>query len=63
MCLLATAAVNMAYAAGSSRSIRRRERNAGATYITGPEKDVLIGPKFAPFYAAEKGTDLGVKSW
>jgi lanthanide-dependent methanol dehydrogenase len=32
-------------------------------YNTGPDKDVLIGPRFAPFYAAEKGTDLGVKSW
>ena len=32
-------------------------------YSTGPDKDVLIGPDFKPFYAAERGADLGVKSW
>ncbi len=32
-------------------------------YSTGPDKDVLIGPNFKPFYAADRGTDLGVKSW
>jgi PQQ-dependent dehydrogenase (methanol/ethanol family) len=32
-------------------------------YHTGPDKDVLIGPRFKPFYASERGTDLGVKSW
>ncbi|HKO59431.1 MAG TPA: methanol/ethanol family PQQ-dependent dehydrogenase [Thermoanaerobaculia bacterium] len=32
-------------------------------YHTGPDKDVLIGPNFKPFYASDKGTDLGVKSW
>ena len=32
-------------------------------YATGPDKDVLIGPKFHPYYAQYKGTDLGVKSW
>ncbi len=32
-------------------------------YNTGPDKDVLIGPKFAPFYPAERGVDLGVKTW
>jgi len=32
-------------------------------YSTGPDKDVLIGPDFKPFYAAERGVDLGVKSW
>ena len=32
-------------------------------YSTGPDKDVLIGPDFHPFYAAEKGKDLGVSSW
>ena len=30
---------------------------------TGPDKDVLIGPDFHPFYAADRGTDLGVKTW
>lgn len=32
-------------------------------YATGPDKDVLIGPKFHPYYAQYKGQDLGVKSW
>ena len=32
-------------------------------YNTGPDKDVLIGPSFKPFYASDRGTDLGVKSW
>jgi PQQ-dependent dehydrogenase (methanol/ethanol family) len=32
-------------------------------YSTGPDKEVLIGPNFKPFYASDKGVDLGVKSW
>jgi PQQ-dependent dehydrogenase (methanol/ethanol family) len=36
---------------------------AWRAYSTGPDKDVLIGPEFKPFYAAERGKDLGVKSW
>lgn len=32
-------------------------------YHTGPDKDVLIGPNFKPFYASDRGTDLGVSSW
>ena len=32
-------------------------------YNTGPDKDVLIGARFQAFYACDKGTDLGVKSW
>jgi lanthanide-dependent methanol dehydrogenase len=32
-------------------------------YNTGPDKDVLIGPGFRPFYAAEQGKDLGVRTW
>ena len=32
-------------------------------YSTGPDRDVLIGPGFKPFYAADRGTDLGVSSW
>ncbi len=32
-------------------------------YSTGPDKDVLIGAAFKPFYAADRGTDLGVKTW
>ena len=29
-------------------------------YSVGPDKDVLIGPKFKPFYDTDKGQDLGV---
>src|SRR5678815_4721534 len=32
-------------------------------YNTGPDKDVLIGADFKPFYASDRGTDLGVKTW
>jgi PQQ-dependent dehydrogenase (methanol/ethanol family) len=32
-------------------------------YNTGPDKDVLIGPKFKPFYPQYKGKDLGVSAW
>jgi PQQ-dependent dehydrogenase (methanol/ethanol family) len=32
-------------------------------YSTGPDKEVLIGPKFKPFYDQDKGQDLGVKTW
>jgi lanthanide-dependent methanol dehydrogenase len=32
-------------------------------YSTGPDKDVLIGAGFKPFYSAERGTDLGVTTW
>ena len=32
-------------------------------YNTGPDKDVLIGDRFKPFYASDKGADLGVKTW
>jgi PQQ-dependent dehydrogenase (methanol/ethanol family) len=36
---------------------------AWKAYSTGPDKDVLIGPAFKPFYASDRGTDLGVHSW
>src|SRR5205085_12582565 len=36
---------------------------AWRAYNTGPDKDCLIGEKFKPFYASEKGKDLGVASW
>lgn len=32
-------------------------------YNTGPDKDVLIGSNFHPFYAKDQGTDLGEKTW
>ncbi|MFL6200720.1 MAG: methanol/ethanol family PQQ-dependent dehydrogenase [Thermoanaerobaculia bacterium] len=42
--------------AGSGRVVWR-------AWSTGPDKDVLIGPDFKPFYAMDRGRDLGVKSW
>jgi PQQ-dependent dehydrogenase (methanol/ethanol family) len=36
---------------------------AWRAYTTGPDKDVLIGARYKPFYASEQGGDLGVKSW
>jgi lanthanide-dependent methanol dehydrogenase len=32
-------------------------------YSTGPDSEVLIGPKFKPFYPQDRGQDLGVKTW
>ncbi|HEY6434920.1 MAG TPA: PQQ-dependent dehydrogenase, methanol/ethanol family [Acetobacteraceae bacterium] len=32
-------------------------------YATGPDKDVLIGQDFKPFYQDQQGKDLGVTSW
>ena len=32
-------------------------------WSTGPDRDVLIGPAFKPFYPQDRGTDLGVTSW
>ncbi|HEX6042804.1 methanol/ethanol family PQQ-dependent dehydrogenase [Longimicrobium sp.] len=36
---------------------------AWRAYSTGPDKDVLIGPDFKPFYAQDRGTDLGTRTW
>src|SRR5205823_7448329 len=36
---------------------------AWTAYTAGPDKDVLIGPRFKPFYAQDRGQDLGVKTW
>lgn len=32
-------------------------------YSTGPDKDILIGPNFKPFYQDHRGKDLGVNTW
>jgi lanthanide-dependent methanol dehydrogenase len=32
-------------------------------YTMGPDKDVLIGPNFKPFYKGDQGVDLGMKTW
>ncbi len=36
---------------------------AWRAYASGPDKDVLIGPNFKPFYALDRGTDLGATTW
>jgi len=36
---------------------------AWTAYSTGPDADVLIGPKFKPFYKQDQGHDLGVSTW
>jgi PQQ-dependent dehydrogenase (methanol/ethanol family) len=38
-------------------------RMAWRGHTTGPDSDVLIGPRFRPFYPQDKGKDLGVTSW
>ena len=32
-------------------------------YATGPDAECLLGPSFHPFYAPDRGTDLGVMTW
>jgi PQQ-dependent dehydrogenase (methanol/ethanol family) len=32
-------------------------------YTTGPDSDVLIGPEFKPFYASDRGPNLGESTW
>lgn len=32
-------------------------------WSTGPDKDVLIGPRFKPFYENDRGADLGLSTW
>ncbi|HMI84193.1 MAG TPA: methanol/ethanol family PQQ-dependent dehydrogenase [Polyangiaceae bacterium] len=41
----------------------RTGKIAWRAYSTGPDSDVLIGPSFRPFYAQNRGKDLGVQSW
>jgi PQQ-dependent dehydrogenase (methanol/ethanol family) len=36
---------------------------AWRAYHTGPDKDVLIGTRFKPFYPQDRGKDLGVSTW
>jgi lanthanide-dependent methanol dehydrogenase len=36
---------------------------AWQAYNTGPDRDVLIGERFKPFYPQDRGEDLGVASW
>jgi lanthanide-dependent methanol dehydrogenase len=36
---------------------------AWRAFSTGPDKDVLIGRRFKPFYETDRGSDLGVSTW
>ena len=36
---------------------------AWRAYSTGPDIDVLIGPRFKPFYEHDRGRDLGIHTW
>jgi PQQ-dependent dehydrogenase (methanol/ethanol family) len=36
---------------------------AWKAYSTGSDKDCLIGPNFKPFYAKDRGKDLGLTTW
>jgi PQQ-dependent dehydrogenase (methanol/ethanol family) len=36
---------------------------AWRAWSTGPDKDVLIGSRFKPFYPTDRGADLGVHTW
>jgi lanthanide-dependent methanol dehydrogenase len=36
---------------------------AWRAYATGPDKDVLIGARFRPFYESDRQKDLGVLTW
>jgi lanthanide-dependent methanol dehydrogenase len=38
-------------------------KQAWRAYTTGPDADVLIGSAFKPFYAQDRGKDLGVTTW
>jgi PQQ-dependent dehydrogenase (methanol/ethanol family) len=38
-------------------------REVWRAWSTGPDRDVLIGPDFKPYYESERGRDLGVTTW
>ena len=38
-------------------------REVWRAWSTGPDRDVLIGPGFKPYYASERGKDLGMTTW
>jgi len=38
-------------------------KEAWRAYSTGPDREVLIGSDYKPFYPSEKGNDLGVTTW
>ncbi len=59
-CWSATPAASSACAAGSPRSTPAAASLLWKAYNTGPDADVLIGADFKPFYAGDRGKDLGV---
>jgi len=38
-------------------------REVWRAWSTGPDRDVLIGPGFKPYYESERGKDLGMTTW
>lgn len=42
--------------AGTGREVWR-------AFNVGPDRDVKIGPRFKPFYASDRGVDLGATTW
>jgi len=38
-------------------------REVWRAFSTGPDTDVRIGPRFHPFYAKDRGVDLGTTTW
>jgi PQQ-dependent dehydrogenase (methanol/ethanol family) len=38
-------------------------KEAWRAWSTGPDSEVLIGPDFKPWYASDRGKDLGMKTW
>ncbi|WP_396614829.1 methanol/ethanol family PQQ-dependent dehydrogenase [Lysobacter soli] len=38
-------------------------KQAWKAWSTGPDSEVLIGPSFKPFYASDRGKDLGKTTW
>jgi lanthanide-dependent methanol dehydrogenase len=50
--------------AAASRSSSSSKHDTTSNDMTsGPDAEVLIGQRFKPFYAQDRGTDLGVASW
>ncbi len=52
---------------GARGAVRALDLTTGkliwTAYNTGPDKDVLIGPGFKPYYAKDQGTNLGATTW
>ncbi len=56
--------MSSAFAAASRRSTRWTATSCGATYSTGPDKDVgITANPLTSTYASTQGKDLGVSTW